>query len=82
MSTNPANPPGPVGRPGGNYWGYWDRPYSGCGCLWIIFIVIIVWWFIALAWEPARFGQGWWPGQNAVPPAGAPAAPDGGAPVK
>jgi hypothetical protein len=53
MNT-PGGPPGPRG-----YWGYWDRPYTGCGCIWAIFVIIIIWWIIAaFAYEPARFG--WW----------------------
>lgn len=53
--NSPGGPPGP---PRG-YWGYWNRPYSGCGCIWAIFVIVIIWWIIAsFAYEPARFG--WW----------------------
>lgn len=57
MSVNsPGGPPDPWHR---RYWGYWDRPYGGCGCLWAIIVIIIIWWIIAaFAYQPARFG--WW----------------------
>jgi len=56
-----------IGPPGGpppdpwhrRYWGYYNRPFPGCGCLWVIIICIIIWWIIAaFAYQPARFG--WW----------------------
>ncbi len=55
------------GPPGGppldpwhrRYWGYYNRPYTGCGCLWTIVVIVIIWWIIAaFAYPPARFG--WW----------------------
>ncbi len=56
MSIGPPGPPlGPWHR---RYWGYYNRPYSGCGCLWTILIIVIIWWLIALFWGPARFY--WW----------------------
>lgn len=52
-----------VGPPPGDpwhrrYWGYYNRPYPGCGCLWLIVVIVIIWWICALLWTPARFG--WW----------------------
>jgi hypothetical protein len=29
------------------YWAYYDQPFPGCGCLWLIFICLIIWWIIA-----------------------------------
>ncbi|HLH41276.1 MAG TPA: hypothetical protein VKX39_19160 [Bryobacteraceae bacterium] len=35
-------------------WASYNRPYSGCGCLWTIIIILIIWWI--LSWI---FGWGW-----------------------
>jgi high-affinity Fe2+/Pb2+ permease len=58
MAIGPVGgpPPGPWYR---RYWGYSNRPYTGCGCLWLILVIIIVWWIIAaFFYTPARFN--WW----------------------
>jgi hypothetical protein len=40
-------------------WGYANRPFPGCGCLWLVLVVVIIWWVIAaFVYPPARFG--WW----------------------
>lgn len=39
------------------YWGYYNRPYSGCGCLWSILLILLVWWL--LSWM-FGWGFGWW----------------------
>jgi len=57
-----AGPPPdyPPNYPGGyrRYWGYYNRPYAGCGCLWTIIIILIIWWIIAWAsW--GDYGWGW-----------------------
>lgn len=36
------------------YWSAYDRPYSGCGCLWSIIVIVFIWWI--LSWI---FGWGW-----------------------
>jgi hypothetical protein len=52
----PGGPPDPWYR-GYWGWGYYNRPYSGCSCLWVILVIVIVWWLIAWFWYPsARFG--------------------------
>jgi hypothetical protein len=32
------------------YWGYYNRPYTGCGCLYTVFLILVAWfilsWFI------------------------------------
>lgn len=41
------------------YWRYYNRPFPGCGCLFTIIVILIIWWIIAaFAYTPARFG--WW----------------------
>ncbi|HRW05470.1 MAG TPA: hypothetical protein P5121_10265 [Caldilineaceae bacterium] len=30
------------------YWGYSNRPYSGCGCLYLILIFLLIWWVVSL----------------------------------
>jgi hypothetical protein len=48
----------PVTPPRRGYRRYWDtynRPYSGCGCLWIIIIVAFILWIIS--WGG---GYHWW----------------------
>lgn len=66
----------PPEYPGGwyrRYYGYYDRPYAGCGCLWAIIIVLIIWWIIAWGgW--GDWGWGWgnrwgWNGNNRAVPA-------------
>jgi len=58
MATGPYGTPPPAG-PRRYWWGPIDRPYTGCGCLWLIILIIIIWWIIAaFAYPPARFG--WW----------------------
>jgi hypothetical protein len=55
MSVGPPTPD-PWHR---RYWGYYNQPYGGCGCLWTLLLIIIIWWIIALwRWPAARFG--WW----------------------
>lgn len=35
-------------------WSAYNRPYSGCGCLWSILIILFIWWI--LTWV---FGSQW-----------------------
>jgi hypothetical protein len=57
MSIDPVGgPPDPWHR---RYWGYSNRPFPGCGCLFVILVIIFFWWLVAQFWyTPARFG--WW----------------------
>lgn len=36
------------------YWGYYSRPYTGCGCLYTIIVIVLIWallsWFFAWPW--------------------------------
>jgi hypothetical protein len=59
MAIGPGGNPPPVDPWHRRYWGYTNQPYPGCGCLWIVLVLIIIWWIIAaFAYPPARFG--WW----------------------
>jgi hypothetical protein len=59
MAIGPPGAPPPPDPWHRRYWTYYNRPYPGCGCLWTILVIIIIWWIIAaLAYPPARFG--WW----------------------
>lgn len=41
------------------YWGYYNQPYGGCGCLYTLLILAPLWWLLALLipglafWEAA-----------------------------
>ncbi len=39
------------------YWDTYNRPYSGCGCLWAIFIILLIWWILSWGFG---WGGGWW----------------------
>ena len=42
-------PPGPRrGVPFNRYWGYARRPYSGCGCLYSLLMLIVIWFLLSL----------------------------------
>ncbi len=47
MAVPPAYPP-----PGGPWyrrrWAYANRPYGGCGCLYTIVLVLLVWFVLSL----------------------------------
>jgi len=38
-------------------WRTYDRPYTGCGCLYAILILLLIWWILSFLLAPAR---GWW----------------------
>lgn len=41
-------PPGGPGYPWyRRYWGYSNRPYGGCGCLWALLVFLLIWWLLA-----------------------------------
>jgi hypothetical protein len=46
------------------YWETYNRPYSGCGCLWGILIILLIIWLLSWA-----FGWGgWWGGGTGTGP--------------
>lgn len=38
------------------YWTYTNRPYGGCGCLWLLLIVVTIYFIVSLLYSPFRFG--------------------------
>ena len=30
------------------YWGYYNRPYGGCGCLYTLVMFVFLWWLLSL----------------------------------
>ena len=38
-------PPNPWYR---RYYGYYRRPYSGCGCLYSLLVVVLIWFLLSL----------------------------------
>ncbi|MBA3632896.1 MAG: hypothetical protein H0W58_08840 [Acidobacteria bacterium] len=38
------------------YWGYANRPYNGCGCLWMLVTFFIIYMLVSLIFAPLRFG--------------------------
>ena len=43
--TDPYRKPHPWYR---RYWGNSNRPYGGCGCFYVLLIVLLVWWLVSL----------------------------------
>ncbi len=67
-----AAPPPPVDPWYRRYWGYYNRPFAGCGCLWTILMVLLIWWLLSLLFAPLAFWR-------RPPP---PAEPVSGLPVR
>jgi hypothetical protein len=49
-------PPGPLPPWHQRYWGYYNRPYPGCGCFITVVVILFIWWIIAMASGGARWG--------------------------
>lgn len=49
---DPVPPPAPWYR---RYWGYYNRPYTGCGCLYTLLIVVLLWFILSLFIPPLAF---------------------------
>ncbi|HYE64762.1 MAG TPA: hypothetical protein VD966_04210 [Pyrinomonadaceae bacterium] len=30
------------------YWSYYQRPYTGCGWLYTLFVILLFWWLLSL----------------------------------
>ena len=45
VAPGPVPPPDPWHR---RYWGYYNRPYGGCGCLYTVLVVLLLWWLLSL----------------------------------
>ena len=43
----------------GRYWGYYNRPYTGCGCLYSLLLIILLWWILAWFFPPLGIWRGW-----------------------
>ena len=37
------------------YWNTYNRPYGGCGCLYSILIILVLWWVLSWFWPGAYF---------------------------
>ena len=37
------------------YWGYYDRPRTGCGCLYTLLVVVLIWALFSLLITPLPF---------------------------
>ncbi|MBW3632430.1 MAG: hypothetical protein KY456_05300 [Chloroflexi bacterium] len=37
------------------YWGYYNRPFAGAGCLWTILMIILIWWVLSFFFEALFF---------------------------
>ena len=46
MSSLP--PGGRAYPPYRRYWTSYNRPYGGCGCLYTLFLVLLLWWIVSL----------------------------------
>ena len=56
----PPQGPYPPGEPGvrpryGRYWGYYNRPRTGCGCLYTFLIFLLVWILVSWLITPLPF---------------------------
>jgi hypothetical protein len=47
----PGDPRGPADPWHRRYWGYYNRPYGGCGCLYAIFLVLLVYFIMSWAFR-------------------------------
>ncbi len=36
------------------YWRTYNRPYSGCGCLYTLILLLLIWWLLSL-WAPRGY---------------------------
>ena len=67
MATIPP-PYDPLQPPPGywyqRYWRYTNRPRAGCGCLYLVLIFFVAWWFLSLLYPP--FGWRYWYGPAPV----------------
>jgi hypothetical protein len=43
------------------YWRYANRPRAGCGCLYLLLIVLVLWWLISWLYPPLGWRY-WWYG--------------------
>lgn len=58
MIGPPRDPlaPGYAGRPWyGRYWGYYNRPRAGCGCLYTLLLILLLYWLFSLLFTPLAF---------------------------
>ena len=37
------------------YWGYYDRPRAGCGCLYTLLVVVLIWALFSMLITPLPF---------------------------
>jgi hypothetical protein len=37
------------------YWNAYNRPIAGCGCLYTILIILLIWWILSWIWPGAYF---------------------------
>lgn len=53
--SDPGAPPAPWYR---TYWVYYNRPYGGCGCLYLFALLFLMYWLLSLVFFPGRWL--WW----------------------
>lgn len=37
------------------YWGYYNRPRPGCGCLYTLLLFLLFYWLLSFLWTPMAF---------------------------
>lgn len=42
------------------YWGYYNRPYAGCGCFWLLLAILLFWWLLSLLYPAAGVWNRYW----------------------
>lgn len=52
---DPNVPPTPWYR---TYWVYYNRPYAGCGCFYLVLLFTLMYWLLALLFFEGRWY--WW----------------------
>lgn len=59
MVGPPRGPYPPAYGPGrpwyGRYWGYYNRPRAGCGCLYTLTLLLVIYWLLSLVFTPLAF---------------------------
>jgi hypothetical protein len=59
MTVPPIDPLPPRDRWYRRYWGTYNRPYRGCGCLYLLILFLATYFLLSLLFEALTFWY-WW----------------------
>jgi hypothetical protein len=60
VPPDPVPPGDPYGPGYRRYWGYYNRPFGGCGCLYSLLVLLLVLWLLSLFFPGLAFWGTWW----------------------